>query len=191
MSSHHIIREKQEPALLILEMASFDEELLGQLLEWSPTIIVSEEVYDHVYSLGIKIDVLLQQSTIAKETQEHVKILDIGESDVVKSTLDFLIDEEYPSVNIISKSFNSHDYTALLSKIDLVVFTKDKKIFPVKSGFTKWKAQGESITVFTDDVKLESVDGLNFVNNNQYQTIKDGFYRLTFANDFIFIGEEL
>ncbi|MFD2144372.1 hypothetical protein [Mucilaginibacter antarcticus] len=39
MSSHHIVREKQEPALLVLGLDGFDEEQLGQLLEWSPTLM--------------------------------------------------------------------------------------------------------------------------------------------------------
>ncbi|RZK41505.1 MAG: thiamine pyrophosphokinase, partial [Pedobacter sp.] len=40
MSSHHIVREKQEPALYIHQLGNFDEEKLGQLLEWSPTVLV-------------------------------------------------------------------------------------------------------------------------------------------------------
>ena len=37
MSSHHIVRDDQEPALIITNGASCsEEELIGQLLEWSP-----------------------------------------------------------------------------------------------------------------------------------------------------------
>ena len=42
MSSHHIVREKQEPALLVLGLNNFSTELLGQLLEWNPTVITTE-----------------------------------------------------------------------------------------------------------------------------------------------------
>lgn len=164
---------------------------MGQLLEWSPTVIVSEDVYDHVYSLGIKIDVLIKQSLLPLETQEHVKILDVDSDDIIKSAMVFLIDEEYPSVNVIAKTFNSDSYITFLNDIDLVVFTSDQKIFPVKSGFSKWKAQSEIITILSHNITLDSTEGLVFIGNNQYQTIKDGFYRLTFSNDFIFIGEEL
>jgi hypothetical protein len=41
MSSHHIVKEKQEPALYIHHFGNFDEEYLGQLLEWSPTLLVA------------------------------------------------------------------------------------------------------------------------------------------------------
>jgi thiamine pyrophosphokinase len=35
MSSHHIVRDDQEPALIIANGAACSAELLGQLLEWS------------------------------------------------------------------------------------------------------------------------------------------------------------
>lgn len=191
MSSHHIIREKQEPALLILEIASFDEELFGQLLEWSPTVIVSEAVYEHVLSLGIKIDVLLKQSETVFETQEHVKICNVDGGNSIKSAMTFLTQEEYPSVNVIVKSFNAHDFSGFVNSLDIVIFTADKKIFPIKDGFKKWKPEGESIFILSEDVKITSIEGLILEEKNQYKTIKDGFYRLGFSNDFIFLGEEL
>jgi len=62
MSSHHIVREKQEPALLILELGLFEEEHLGQLLEWSPTVLVNDASAEKLHSLGIKFDMLLTQT---------------------------------------------------------------------------------------------------------------------------------
>jgi hypothetical protein len=59
MSSHHIVREKQEPALYIHDLGAFDEEYLGQILEWSPTLIVNGESYEKVISMGLKVDVIL------------------------------------------------------------------------------------------------------------------------------------
>ena len=48
MSSHHIVKEKQEPALYIHQLGDFNEEFLGQLLEWSPTVIVAAGEYEKV-----------------------------------------------------------------------------------------------------------------------------------------------
>ncbi|TAG64248.1 MAG: thiamine diphosphokinase, partial [Runella slithyformis] len=59
MSSHHIIRDKQEPALLIANGESCSFELMGQLLEWSPFVVVLDGAAQRVLDLGIKIDVLL------------------------------------------------------------------------------------------------------------------------------------
>ena len=59
MSSHHIVRDDQEPALIIANGASCSEELLGQLLEWSPYVIVLDSAVTRAIQLGIKIDVIL------------------------------------------------------------------------------------------------------------------------------------
>ena len=56
MSSHHIIREKQEPALIIANGEACSGELLGQLLEWSPFIVVLDSAIHRVLDLGIKVD---------------------------------------------------------------------------------------------------------------------------------------
>ncbi len=75
MSSHHIVREKQEPALIILSTQNFEEEYLGQLLEWSPTVIVAESIIEQVQSLGIKIDIIVSKNINYQSTQENVKLI--------------------------------------------------------------------------------------------------------------------
>ncbi|HBK84253.1 MAG TPA: thiamine diphosphokinase, partial [Flavobacterium sp.] len=59
MSSHHIVRDDQEPALIIANGAACSTELIGQLLEWSPLVIVLDAAIERVLELGIKVDVLL------------------------------------------------------------------------------------------------------------------------------------
>ena len=59
MSSHHIVRDDQEPALIIANGASCSQELMGQLLEWSPFVVVLDSAIDRVLDLNIKVDVLL------------------------------------------------------------------------------------------------------------------------------------
>ena len=59
MSSHHIVRDDQEPALIIANGLACNTELLGQLLEWSPLVIVLDAAIERVLDLGIKVDVLL------------------------------------------------------------------------------------------------------------------------------------
>src|SRR6476661_5615834 len=105
MSSHHIIREKQEPALLILSIAGFDEEYLGQLLEWSPTIIVKADIYEEIVSLGIKIDAIITSEHNYPNLQEHTKIIYSGTEEPINAALKYLVAEEYPSVNIITEHF--------------------------------------------------------------------------------------
>ena len=59
MSSHHIVRDDQEPALIIANGACCQPDLLGQLLEWSPLVVVLDSAIERVMELDIKVDVLL------------------------------------------------------------------------------------------------------------------------------------
>lgn len=188
MSSHHIVREKQEPALLIMSLDNFPAESMGQLLEWSPTVLVAESVYEKADSLGIKIDGVLsaQPDFIA---QEHTQII-LVETDPLEEALKYLVSEGYPAVNIIASDFSLKDYALFADLINLVVFIPEKKIFPVKSGFSKWKSAGEKVELMHDINHLE-VQGLRQLKHHQFITEKDGFYSLAFHQPFIFIAEEL
>jgi hypothetical protein len=54
MSSHHVVREGQEPALFIIEPISYGR--VAPLLEWSPLIMVTDAALENVLSWGIRID---------------------------------------------------------------------------------------------------------------------------------------
>ena len=191
MSSHHIVREKQEPALIILSTQNFEEEYLGQLLEWSPTVLVAENVIEEVQSLGIKIDIIVSRNINYQSSQENVKII-FSESDTLEDGLKHLIAEGYPAVNIISNHFETKDYLFYADLIDLVIFDQDKKIYPIKSGFSKWKSEGEDIYIFNlESIQEFSFAGLKKVDPDRFKTEKDGFFSLTFQQPQIFIAEQL
>lgn len=191
MSSHHIIREKQEPALLIWDIGSFDMEYLGQLLEWSPTVMVSSLVYEQVYSFGIKIDVVIGNTEVSFQQQEHLKTIPLIRNNFIQTALSYLVSEEYPSVNVIAGSFRVDDYKSFVEMLDIVIFVEDKKIFPIKSSFSKWKSANEEIYFMDEDFSGISFSGLKTTTTQEYfLTIKDGFYSFSFDRDFIFIAEK-
>ena len=66
MSSHHFVKEQQEPAVFILDAEHIHLDRISGLLEWVPTILVSEKALDRVLSWGIKIDVILASVGKAK-----------------------------------------------------------------------------------------------------------------------------
>ncbi|MBD3748369.1 MAG: thiamine pyrophosphokinase [Sphingobacteriales bacterium] len=191
MSSHHIVREKQEPALVILSLYQFDEEYLGQLLEWSPTVLVSSRIIDEVDSLGIKIDLIISDNKNYTSNQEHVKIIH-SMVDELEDALKYLVGEGYPAVNVIHHHFDAKDYVFYTDFIDLVVFCEDQKIYPIQSGFSKWKSKNEEIKIlYPETVKALSTSGLKILEHHHYQTLKDGFFSFTFEQRFIFIAEQL
>src|ERR1700722_2163434 len=99
MSSHHIVREKQEPALLVLGLDDFPDELLGQLLEWSPTVIATADTAEILSSRQIKIDWIIT-SNPTEVSQSDVKLVPVIEGNPTVTALKFLADNKYPSVNI-------------------------------------------------------------------------------------------
>ena len=191
MSSHHIVREKQEPALLVLGLTQFDTELLGQLLEWSPTVIVESGLAEVVDSLGIKIDIVVGPTEIdADELQLDIRHITTGSDTVVDAALKYLICHDYRAVNIITDGFVLKDYQFYVGKIDMVIFCRVKKIYPITSGFSKWKSAGELIEVMGSQPLLQA-DGLDTINEASFLTTHDGFFTLQFNEPYIFIAESL
>lgn len=189
MSSHHIVREKQEPALLILGLDSFSDELLGQLLEWSPTVIVTPHTAEKVHAFGIKIDwVITDQHDPC--LQSDIKLLPQGSDTEAGAAIKYLITHGYSAVNIITDTVQLKDYLFYIGKINMVIYHRNRKIYAISSGFSKWKPAGETIQMISEPIRL-CIDGLEPLDNNQFKTVRDGFFSLQFLQPFLFIAEYL
>lgn len=189
MSSHHIVREKQEPALLILGMDTFDPELLGQLLEWSPTVIAISQAAEKLNIMGIKVDRVLGND-VGDVLQSNVTYISIHNNQPAAAALSFLTDEKYGAVNIVTEDLILDDYIPFVSQINLVVFHRHQKTYPISSGFTKWLPVGDVITLHSQPKDLTNI-GLSLMDSGKYVTVSDGVITLEFADDFIFISETI
>lgn len=189
MSSHHIVREKQEPALLALGLDNFPDEPLGQLLEWSPTVIATPDTVDNLASRGIKIDLVFAGKP-GGVPQSDVKLISAGHGNLADAALTFLAENDYPSVNIITDNLNLSDFERFVNRLDLVIFHNNQRIYPVMSGFSKWKPRGEFLRLLGAGRDLE-ITGLENISQNQYKTITDGFFSLKFGDPFLFVAEQL
>lgn len=143
---------------------------------------------EKLHSLGIKFDVLLSEKPSA-DLQDNLKVVPV-ENDALNKGLKFLIDEKYPAANIITDKNSIDSFLSFAEQITLAIYGKNRKIYPVRSGFEKWKPAGELIEIIGPSKDLEQ-KGLKQLNENQYQTIKDGFFRLKFSQPFLFISEEI
>lgn len=187
MSSHHIVREKQEPALLILGIDSFSDELLGQLLEWSPTVIVTPQTAEKVHAYGIKIDWLVtdQKSLLF---QSDIKLIPLGSDSEVEAAIKYLIIHGYSAVNIITDELQLKDYLYFIDKINMVIYHRNQKVYAINSGFSKWKPAGETIQLISEPQHLHT-SGLEPADGNNLKTTHDGFFSLQFEQPFLFIAE--
>ncbi len=190
MSSHHIVREKQEPALLVLGLESFSDELLGQLLEWSPTVIVTQETAEKVHAFGIKIDWIISNG-VKEDLQSDIKYMPAGTDSLAEAALKYLVTHNYPAVNIITDDLQLKDYLLFTDKINMVIFNANQKIYAINSGFSKWKQAGETIELLTGTQQPLHLSGLETIHHHRFKTTHDGFFSMQFDQPFLFIAEEL
>lgn len=191
MSSHHIVREKQEPALIIMSYNDFNDEYLGQLLEWSPSIFVFENEWDLMTSKGIKIDALFAPSNnINEELQEFTRVIPL-QSYSIKGAIEQLVTEGFPSVNIIGSPDLLPEIKEHVHELDIVLFYGANKFFPVKENLEKWYAKGEELTVINpDSSNTYTVEGAVNINDNNYLTPENGMVKFK-TNSPVFVVEEL
>ncbi|QKJ31402.1 thiamine pyrophosphokinase [Mucilaginibacter mali] len=189
MSSHHIVREKQEPALLIAGLDNFPDELLGQLLEWSPTVVVTADVAEKVQSQGIKIDWLVADE-MPDLQQSDIKQFPLAGNHPLVAALDQLIAQGYPAINLVSDELDIEVLAPYFSQTDLVVFYDDKKIVALHNGFSKWQPAGNRIEILTQSHNLVYTN-LVQVADDLYEVVQDGFYRLQFSDAYLLVAEAL
>jgi len=169
MSSHHIIREDQEPALLIMDVQAAEFELTQELLEWSPTVIVHEDVVSHVLSWGIKIDVVIanasniQSLTTSLHDQFPLKLISCSApKEALSTALYFLMAAKQKAVNILS--LESLDTFEPFTTLDLSVFQSGKRWCFIRNGlYEKWLPAGRTVHVHPTEEQstiMTDVDGV-------------------------------
>ena len=188
MSSHHIVRDDQEPALIIANGAECSSELLGQLLEWSPIVIVLDSAMERVINLGIKVDVLLGDfdgdfnPEIYKEKQFPLEIVHAPNQDKtdLEKAFDYLIEKGHKAVNVIWATGKRADHTitnitnivSYRNKLKIVILDDHSKIFLLPNKFEKWYTKNTPISL----IPIGKVAGITTNNlfyplNNEELTI--------------------
>jgi thiamine pyrophosphokinase len=176
MSSHHIVRDDQEPALIIANGASCSPELLGQLLEWSPLVIVLDSAIERVIKLDIKIDVLLGDfdrdfnANYYKEQQYPIEIIhtpDQNKTDLEKA-FDYLYERKIPAVNVVWATGKRADHTITnltnivryRDKLKIVILDDHSKVFLLQKKFEKWYTANTPISL----IPIGHVTGIHSTN---------------------------
>lgn len=163
MSSHHIVRDDQEPALIIANGAACSEELLGQLLEWSPLVIVLDSAIERVLKLGIKIDVLLGDfdrgfdANYYKDSQYPIEIVHTPNQDKtdLEKAFDYLIERKIPAANVVWATGKRADHTItnitnivrFRKQLKIVILDNHSKIFLLPNKFEKWYPKNSIISL--------------------------------------------
>lgn len=176
MSSHHIVRDDQEPALIIANGASCSENLLGQLLEWSPLVVVLDSAIERVIQLNIKVDVLLGDFDHGFDPKfyenyqypmEIVHAPDQNKTDLEKA-FDYLIDRNIPAVNVVWATGKRADHAIsnmtnivrYRDKLKIVILDDYSKIFQLPKNYQKWYPESTIISL----IPVGTVSGISSEN---------------------------
>lgn len=180
MSSHHVVRDKQEPALIIANGQACSKELLGELLEWSPYVVVLDGAIHRVLELNIKIDVLLGDfdrnqvpMELVRERQDSIEIVytpDQEKTDLEKA-IDFLVEKGHRAVNVVWATGRRADHnigniTSIVrfrNKITVTIIDDYSVIYHLPKApesFTKWYPKGTPISL----IPIGTVSGIKTKN---------------------------
>lgn len=187
MSSHHIVRENQEPALIFCSVHALSKEYLGQLLEWSPTLLTDAFTVDFLLADEIKVDVVFSDDKLVLP-QEQIKLLPLA-GHFMASAMNYLKKHNYAAVNILCDVIDESLFS-FAAEINVVVFCQSRRYVFVRNSYEKWKPGQEQI--YIEDNFVKSYTGLRKVADHTYMTISDGFFGIDFATaDLVLLGEDL
>jgi len=163
MSSHHVVRDTQEPALIIANGESCSRDLLDQLLEWNPIVMVLDGALPRVIELGIKIDIVLgdfdrehrpEQYLLHQYPVEIIHTPDQEKTDLQKG-IELLITRNHKAINVIWATGKRADHTlnnlnclaTYKDQVNMVVYDDYSKIFCLPKSFDKWYIKDANISL--------------------------------------------
>ena len=217
MSSHHVIRDKQEPALIIANGEACSEELLGQLLEWSPFVVVLDSAIHRVLDLGIKVDVLLgdfdrnldlEAIQARQYPLEIVHTPDQNKPDLDKA-YEYLIEKGFPAVNVIWATGRRADHTMTnitnlvrySNLLKIVLLDDYSKIFRLPNHYEKWYPAQTPISLIPVGVVTQiATEGLvynlqeenltlGYRTGSSNETAQDGFVKISYQTGDLLLME--
>lgn len=209
MSSHHFVKDKQEPALIIANGEACSIHLLEELLEWNPFILTLDGALDRIVDLGIKPDAIIGDFDSIKNLEETLEkipdILKIYKPDQEFTDLDkgiqYLIDEGYPAANIvwatgkrldhsITNFFNMARYK---NQIQLCMIDDFSKKYIIPEKFEKWYPASTSLSLIPcGEVKNITTSGLDYplINENLVLGFRAGTSNFTSQDGIVRIEHE-
>jgi len=173
MSSHHFVREGQEPALIVADGADCLPELLGQLLEWAPFVLALDGALARLHAMGIKADAVLgdgESGVFADEdllaAQAPIQRIHAPSQDLtdLDKGIEWLLAKGHKAINIVWATGWRADHT-ITNLTNLVrwrhqatlrLLDDHSIVYPLPNDFTKDYAAGTTISL----VPVGKVEGI-------------------------------
>lgn len=138
-------------------------ESVQQLLEWSPTVMVTERALESVLSWGIKIDIVIAPESHAEELkislrdQFPLKILSChSETEAPETALYFLTASKQKAVTVVSDA--ALETFEKFPSLDVAVIQQGKRWVFIRTGhFEKWLPAGTQLSIYPKSAHPEPV----------------------------------
>lgn len=216
MSSHHIIRDNQEAALLIADGEACSVALMEELLEWSPFVLVLDGALARVLEWNIRVDVWLGDFDSGEALTERAQALGIERvhtpnqdfTDLQKG-FDYLIGRGFHSVHVLWAGGKRMDHyfnniftaAAWSDRLDISFIDDITRAFFISKEFRKWYPKNTPISLLPCGEAHEVITE-NLVWNLANETLKlpektsssnrvlaDGFVDIKFKSGHILLVE--
>lgn len=218
MSSHHIVRDNQEPALIIANGADCGDDLLQQLMEWSPYVLALDGAVHRLLERNIRFDAWLgdfdsgagvDEMALSKMGDiQRIWAEDQDKTDLEKG-IEFLISKGNVAANIIWGTGRRADHTinnmATLwryhDQMTLSLLDDHSRVYPLNRQFKKWYPAGTAISL----IPVGYASGINSSNleysllnhrlelphstGSSNRVLEDGFVEITYAEGHLLMME--
>ena len=192
MSSHHFVKEGQEPALFVVDPIADDH--LMSILEWSPLVIVTGKAMLKVASWGIRVDAIVLDAPAHNESVVNDTVGHVGHAHVIDgstgypdSVLSYLRDKNQYALQVLVQSaercFGDWEHA---DDFQIALIDSSMKWSRIQDGhFEKWMPEGS--TLFTHGEKLSVKPG--GLNGNVVTAVAPGIIEVRSPGPF-WLGEE-
>ncbi len=185
MSSHHFVKEFQEPALLILSLEEEEIEKLESLLEWAPYVIVHENVFADIFNREIKIDAVFCQKVNRElilnliEMQWNIDLFEIELTDnLIEKSLHIIEKNGGRNLNVFdTENTLTIDFQLFESAGSQIIIFSDtfKWHLPNELKFEKWLPEQTQLKFKLGENQILEIEGkYNQLSASEIRTTADG-----------------
>ncbi|MEY2923559.1 MAG: hypothetical protein RLZZ337_99 [Bacteroidota bacterium] len=184
MSSHHFVKEGQEPALIIANGQECAYTLLSQLLEWCPFVVVLDGAYKRVKDLQIKPDIVIGDFDSLPEIHrdEDVQFIKLEEQETtdLEKAISHLKDIGYTDINVVWATGKRLDHTinnfSILGKnadLNIVLYDDYSRAFALPKTYKKHYATKFKLSLFPMG-EVSGIKTSNLAYNLDDESLKMG-----------------
>jgi hypothetical protein len=188
MSSHHFVREGQEPALLITHPTPWEHPLYEQLSAWNPIIICTEDVVEGLEAKGVSWDHLLtsvEDSVMLSFTNHPEKHLHHGSRvDWPGLVASILSEYDCRSARILTDAeADFEEWLRYGRKFNVSVITPSTYWLLSETGFhSKWLPADSLLTIHAHSAF--QIQGTSYDSTTEYRVPQDGKVEVSAEGSF-------